>query len=182
MERTSLLQSLFSTYIFYDDVGLCYTLFRKNKVITFAHGRELQLERKVLIYSASKVAGTSSTPISVRVTDINTLMDFVILEAEADISEDAPCLRFPFMGQDYFQAALISRSSTPSFQDGVITSVTLSKRYCMGSVSQKLDGQIGCGCFDSMENTLIGIVVGYEPSDSPSGSCTTRMVAPGSFF
>ncbi len=88
MERSSLLQSRFSTYIFYDDDGLCYTLFRKNKVITFAHGRELQLERKVQIYSASKVPRTSSTPILVRVAEINTLMDFVILEAEADISED----------------------------------------------------------------------------------------------
>jgi hypothetical protein len=137
------------------------------------------LERKVQIYSASKVAGTSSTPILFRVTKVNTLMDFMILEAEAVISEDAPCLRSPFMGQDYFQATLISPSSTPSFQDGVITSVTLSKPYFMGRVKQKVDGQIGCGCFDSAVETP---VVGYEQSDSPSGSCISRMVVPGSFF
>jgi hypothetical protein len=182
MERTSLLQSLFSTYIFYDDDGLCYTLFRKNKVITFAHGHGLQLEWIIQIYSASKVLGTSSTPIRVRVTEINTLMDFVILDAEADICEDSPCLRFPFMGQKYFQTALMSPSIAPSFQDGVITSVTLAELHCKGSVNQKLDGQKGCGCFSSVENTLIGIVVGYEQSDFPSGQCITRIVAPGSFF
>ena len=125
--RTSLLQS-----------GLCYTLFRKNKVITFAHGRELQLQSKIQIYSASKVPQTSKAPDLVRVAEINTQLNFVILVAEADISEDSPSLRFSLIDKEFFQAAMISTSSTASFHEGVITSVT--HQYCLGSLNEKLDG------------------------------------------
>ena len=115
-----------------------FTLFRKNKVVTFAHGRELHLQSKIQIYSASKVQQTSKSPDLVRVAEINTQMDYGILVAEADISEDSPSLRFSFIDQDFFQAAMISPSSTASFQEGVITSVT--HQYCLGSLNEKLDG------------------------------------------
>ena len=85
-----------------------FTLFRKNKVVTFAHGRELHLQSKIQIYSASKVQQTSKSPDLVRVAEINTQMDYGILVAEADISEDSPSLRFSFIDQDFFQAAMIS--------------------------------------------------------------------------
>jgi len=147
-----------SEYIFCDEQRVCYTLFNQRMVASVS--RDLRMGETVRIHHAQQEP--SSTYYDVKVVKLFRTVGLAIFESEVDLCTHAPGLEGPQPGYDYYQAG-ISASQSPTFNEGIIISVTSPKEiHVRGSLVSASNDQLGGGAFNPRGHSLYGICVGHE--------------------
>ena len=159
MKEESLLRH-YSRNLFLCENGTKFTLFRENKVVTYAHGRTLQIGDSIEI---RRFAPTQRDAFNVRVIQIDNASDFMVLQADCDmfVHGSAPSLHLPRIGCNF---VVCTDKDMLSYHKVDVIPYTdhpdiLGKGF---SKEKPLASPEGGGCYQADTNQLGGICVGWR--------------------
>jgi hypothetical protein len=158
-DRDASLFRHYSTNTFFCGENTCLTLFRENKVVTYAHGRNLKVGDDVKIHRAVKTK--ASDDFVVKVIQIHALYDFIIMEGNENMWVSSPAFLLAGSGPC---VQVIFGAEGLSLKNMVLRPFTCGTGIFRKAVSE--DKPLGClegaGFYQNHSSALWGICVGCK--------------------
>jgi hypothetical protein len=150
-----------TNYLFRTENWACVTIINTRNAVTYAHGDHSTLKAgdTFTIYSIR-----TNSKFVVKVVQVNSAVDCVLLEAETDLCQEEPKAGMTIDGRGYVQLGLSANQTDypVTVSRGVISSSHVTKFGHISGSAGAQPSDSGGPCFDEVTCEFIGINLGCE--------------------